>query len=169
MTSVLIYNALFFDKSVAERVKEIFRDHGSVVAGSAPLVCVLDHLAVGVQFDDDGGRTDVFALLDGLVGRQERFVLYKLEAARMVDQGITSNACLRVVGFGEAAVDDKQFPVCLDRVLAFDGAYGDMSVDDVAVLAGDAELVQQHVTDRFFFPEGIVGAVFPPSAPICRR
>ena len=101
-----------------------------------PLVCVLDHLAVGVQFDDDGGRTDVFALLDGLVGRQERFVLYKLEAARMVDQGITCNACLRVVGFGEAAVDDKQFPVCLDRVLAFDGAYGDMSVDDVAVPAG---------------------------------
>lgn len=123
-----------------------------------PLVCVLDHLAVGVQFDDDGGRTDVFALLDGLVGRQERFVLYKLEAARMVDQGITCNACFRVVGFGEAAVDDKQFPVCLDRVLAFDGAYGDMSVDDVAVLAGDAELVQQHVTDRFFFSEGIVGA-----------
>ena len=37
---------------------------------------------------------------------------------------------------------------------------GDMSVDDVAVLAGDAELVQQHVADRFFFPEGIVGAFF---------
>ena len=124
-----------------------------------PLVCVLDHLAVGVQFDDDGGRTDVFALLDGLVGRQERFVLYKLEAARMVDQGITCNACFRVVGFGEAAVDDKQFPVCLDRVLAFDGAYGDMSVDDVAVLAGDAELVLGGNSRR----------LFPPSAPICRR
>ena len=106
------------------------------------LICVLDHLAVRVQFDDDGGRADVLALLDGLVGRQERLVLHKLEAARMVDQGITGYTCFWVVGFGEAAVDDKQFAIRLDRVLSFDRADGNMSVDDVAVLAGNAELVQ---------------------------
>ena len=70
-----------------------------------PLVCVLDHLAVGVQFDDDGGRTDVFALLDGLVGRQERFVLYQLETAGVIDQRIAGNPSLRMIGFLEPAID----------------------------------------------------------------
>ena len=105
------------------------------------LVCILDHLAMGVQLHDDGGGADVLAFLDGLVGRQEWFVLHELEATRMVDQGITGNACLRVVGLGEASVNDKQFAVRFDRILTLDGAYGDMPVDDVAVLAGDAEFV----------------------------
>ena len=68
-------------------------------------------------------------------------MLHELEATRMVDQGITGNACLRVVGLGEASVNDKQFAVRFDRILTLDGAYGDMPVDDVAVLAGDAEFV----------------------------
>lgn len=137
----LFITLFFFDKPIAERIKEFFQIV-DLLLQVCSLICVLDHLAVRVQFDDDGGRADVLALLDGLVGRQERLVLHKLEAARMVDQGITGYTCFWVVGFGEAAVDDKQFAIRLDRVLTFDRADGDMSVDDVAVLAGNAELVQ---------------------------
>ena len=137
----LFITLFFFDKPIAERIKEFFQIVDLLLQVRS-LICVLDHLAVRVQFDDDGGRADVLALLDGLVGRQERLVLHKLEAARMVDQGITGYTCFWVVGFGEAAVDDKQFAIRLDRVLSFDRADGNMSVDDVAVLAGNAELVQ---------------------------
>ena len=133
----LFITLFFFDKPIAERIKEFFQIVDLLLQVRS-LICVLDHLAVRVQFDDDGGRADVLAL----VGRQERLVLHKLEAARMVDQGITGYTCFWVVGFGEAAVDDKQFAIRLDRVLTFDRADGDMSVDDVAVLAGNAELVQ---------------------------
>ena len=137
----LFITLFFLDKPIAERIKEFFQIVDLLLQVRS-LICVLDHLAVRVQFDDDGGRADVLALLDGLVGRQERLVLHKLEAARMVDQGITGYTCFWVVGFGEAAVDDKQFAIRLDRVLSFDRADGNMSVDDVAVLAGNAELVQ---------------------------
>ena len=103
----LFITLFFFDKPIAERIKEFFQIVDLLLQVRS-LICVLDHLAVRVQFDDDGGRADVLTLLDGLVGRQERLVLHKLEAARMVDQGITGYTCFWVVGFGEAAVDDKQ-------------------------------------------------------------
>ena len=35
-----------------------------------------------------------------------------------------------------------------------------MPVDDVAVLAGNAKLVQQHLADRLLLPQGVVGAFF---------
>ena len=67
----------------------------------------------------------------------------------MVDQRVARDARFGLVGFRESPVYHHQFAVRLDGFFAFYRFYGHMSVDDVTVLAFNAEFVQYHVADVF--------------------
>ena len=67
----------------------------------------------------------------------------------MINQGIAGNARLVVVGLGETAVDDHQLTICLDRILALQGAHWHVTIDDVAVLAVKSEGIHDVVYHLF--------------------
>ena len=147
---------VLLDQPVAVGVEQVLQVR-DLLLQLFPLVGVLHHLPVRAQLDDDGGGSDVGAFLDGLGGGLERLVLHEQEAARMVDQRVSGDARLRVVRPGEAPVDDQQLAVRLDGGLALDRAHGDVPVDDVPVLAGHPELVQELVADGLLVAQGVVG------------
>lgn len=67
----------------------------------------------------------------------------------MIDERVARNAGLLVVGLRESAVDNHQFSVRLNRVLAIAYVYRHMSVDDMSVLAYNIESVHYIVNDLF--------------------
>ena len=66
-------------------------------------------------------------------------MLYELESAAMVYECISSNARLAMVSLRESAVYDHKFTVCLDRIFTACDMYWYVSVDYVAVRAGQSE------------------------------
>ena len=89
--------ALLLEDAVAVGVKEIL-EVGDLGTEFLALVGVGDEHAVGGHLNDLGGRLDVGLTDDGVAGRGEGLVLYELEAAGVVDEGVAGDARLVVVG-----------------------------------------------------------------------
>lgn len=113
-----------------------------------------------VHFHNLRRALDVRSLVDGVLGRGERLVLYQLEAPRVVDQRVARNARLLVVGLRESAVDHHQFSIGLDGILAAHHMHGDVAVDDVAVGSRHSKLVHNHLGGLFFLAQREVVALF---------
>ena len=74
-------------------------------------------------------------------------MLYELEAAGVVDEGVAGDARLMVVGLGETAVDHHKASASLDGVLTFRGVDGHVTIDDVTVHTFHFEGVEDTVAD----------------------
>ena len=86
-------------------------------------------------------------------------MLHQLESTGMIDQGITGNACLRVVRTREAAINHQHLPIGLDRILTLHGAYRHMAVDDMAMSSLHTKLIQDLITNLLLRPQRIVGTL----------
>ena len=75
----------------------------------------------------------------------------------VVDQGVARDAGGGLVGPAEAAVNDNQLAAALDGAFALAHLHGNVTVDDVAVLALEAEFHQEPVTDPAILIVGVVG------------
>lgn len=95
---------------------------------------------------------------NGIGGGGERFVLNKVEAFAVVDECIAGDAGGAVIGVGKAAVDDKEASVGLDRVLALSSTHGDVAIDNVAVTALDAEMIEDVVDDAGIVTQEVIMA-----------
>ena len=84
---------------------------------------------------------DVGAVGNGFLRAGEWLVLYELEPAAVIDEGIAGDACRVVIGLRETAVDDHQHTVGFDGVLTLSGMNRHVAVDDVACLAFHSEAV----------------------------
>ena len=82
--------------------------------------------------------------------RGEGFVLDELEASGVIYEGVTGDACLVVIGFGESAVDDHQSASGLDGILTLRGVDGYVTIDDMTDLAFDSESIEDAVAT--FYP-----------------
>ena len=125
----------------------------------APLVGVAHVDALGELLYQVTGALDVGTATYGLFGGGEGLVLDERHAARVVDERIAGNACGGLVGLAEAPVNDDEAPAGFHGVLALERLYGDMSVDDVAVVALDTELAEQKVGSAVLIAQGIVAAL----------
>ena len=124
----------------------------------APLVGVAHMDALGELLYQVACALDVVSATDGLFGGGEGLVLDERHAARVVHEGVAGNAGGRLVGLGEAAVDDDEAAAGLHGVLALEGLHGDVSVDDVAVGSLDAKLAEQEVYGGIVVAQGVVVA-----------
>ena len=79
-------------------------------------------------------------------------MLYQLETTAVIDQRITGNTCLVMVGLGESAVNHHQFAVGLDGVLARLHMHGNVAVDDMAVATKNVTDMSYMFSDFKFLP-----------------
>lgn len=114
---------------------------------------------LGEFLHEVAGALDVGTVADGLFGGGEGLVLHERHAARVVHEGVASNASSGLVGLGETAVDDQEAAVGLHGILALEGLHGDVAVDDVAVVTLDAELAEQEVYGAVLVAQGVVVAL----------
>ena len=78
----------------------------------------------------------------------------------IVNQGVSRNARLRLVHLAEPAVNDNQPPVCLDGVFPVFNPHRHMAVDNVGILPGKAEFLQNPQAGFFVLVVDVIG-VFP--------
>ena len=81
----------------------------------------------------DSGVQDVLIVLDGILGTAEWLVGGQSHLMRVVNEGIAGYTCGRLVGTGEAAVDDEEASIALDGTLTVLALDRHMAVDDMAV------------------------------------
>ena len=60
-------------------------------------------------------------------------MLNELETTGVIDQGITGDTGLVVIGFRETTIDDHQLAICLDRVLTLGRSHRYVTIDDMTV------------------------------------
>ena len=76
-------------------------------------------------------------------------MLDELEAAAVVNERIACNARFIMISLGEATVDDHQFAIGLDGVLALDNMDGYVTIDDMAVGPFDTKGIKDAVANLF--------------------
>ena len=81
-------------------------------------ICICYEHSSIAHFYNLGGTLDVGTACDGILGTCERFVLYELETARVINQGVACYTRFVMVSFGETTINHHQLSVCLDRILS---------------------------------------------------
>ena len=92
-------------------------------------------------FKDDTFVGDVVISVNRVPLAGEGLVGHDAVMAGIVDQGITGNAGGRLVSPAETAVDHQQLAAALDGTFSLLHLHGHMAVDDVAVIAFQAEFL----------------------------
>src|SRR5699024_7726867 len=148
---------------------QLFPQQAGAVGGQQPLQIpdqdALFDALVGVAHQYPVGRAvnvltaggDVLVLADGLLGALERLVGAQRQAAAVVHQRVARNAGAAVVGPAEPAVNDDDLAAALDRAFALDRPHRHLAVDDVAALAGQAELPQDAVSGPGALDMAVIG------------
>ena len=88
----------------------------------------------------DGDGVDVAFVADGFLGGFEGLMGNQGDAVGVVYQGIACGSGFFLISFREAAVDDQQLAVALDRGFAPAAFHRHMAVDDMAGIGVQAEL-----------------------------
>ena len=137
---------VFFDHAVAEGVEEL---HQFVDLGLefATFVGVAHTHAPAAELHYLSGADNVGSIHDGVLSRRKGFVLNQLEASAVINKSIACNTCGVMIGFGETTIDYHEFAPGFDGRLTIGSAHGHMTVDDMTVLACDAERVKDHVSN----------------------
>ena len=86
----------------------------------------------------------------------------------IVNERIASDTGLRLIGLGEAAVDDEQPAGGLDRAFALFDAHWHMAVDNVPLVRIQAKGGQQLPADLRLVVKGIIGILFLPVGALIR-
>lgn len=95
---------------------------------------------------------------DGIGSGGEGLVLDEVEALAVVDEGVAGDARGAMIGMSESAINDEETPVCLDGVLALSSTHGDVAIDNVAVTALDAEMIEDVVDDAGIVTQEVIMA-----------
>ena len=86
-------------------------------------------------------------------------MLNELKSAGVIYQRVAGDTRFGLIGLGEAAVNHHELAAGLDGILTLDGLDGHVAVDDVTVLALNAELVKNHVNHFGVVAHGVVEAL----------
>ena len=97
---------------------------------------------VAAEVFEQGSVVDVASGEDSLLAALEGLVLNELDSMAVVDERVARYARLLLVGFAETAVYHEALSLGSDRGFAFDGAHGDVPVDDTPCLGVEPELAQ---------------------------
>ena len=106
------------------------------------------------------GALDVGTSLDGILSACEWLVLNELETTGVIDQGITGDTGLVVIGFRETTIDDHQLAICLDRVLTLGRSHRYVTIDDMTVGARHPKGIHDVVDDLLAVSQLEVIALF---------
>ena len=68
-------------------------------------------------------------------------MLYELKTTTVIDERVSCNAGLLMIGLCESTVDDHQLASCFNRILSGTHFHGDVAVDDMSVRPSDAKSV----------------------------
>ena len=90
---------------------------------------------------------DILIVQQSFLLAREGLMGYDPQMAGVEHQCIACNAGGWLIGFAETAVDDDELTAALDGTFSLTNLYRDMAIDDMAVLAPQAELPQQHIAN----------------------
>ena len=122
-----------------------------------PLIGVGNLHAAVQALENRGGVGHIEVLPHGPLFSGKGLVGNDLEAIGVEGQRISSDAAGGLISLAEAAVNDDQPASSLDGAFPLPGLDGDMAVNDVAVPALQAELLQDALTDGGVIVQGVVG------------
>ena len=80
----------------------------------------------------------------------------KNQSVRIIDQRISCNAGLFLIGSGKSAIDHKHFSVTFDRAFSRNHFHRHMPVNDMCTLFGQSKFFQNHIDYFFVFKQIII-------------
>ncbi len=119
---------------------------------------VVDFFA-SVRIGDIGALFQLFHKMNGrgvaVFTFDKRLVFSEIQTVGIVDQRISGNARCGLICLGNAAVNDKQLALRLDRAFSVFDPDRHMSVDNMSLLRVKPEVLQQRNADIGVFRERI--------------
>ena len=140
----MLHSCLLFQDSVTIGIEQLAQIINLLTELSS-LVCISHKHTMGRQLNKLCCRLDVLPSLNSISDIHKWFMLNKLETAAMVNQCISCNTRFLMISLRESSVNHHQFAIGLDGIFTLRGMNGNVAIDDMAIVASNAEGIENTV------------------------